>query len=81
MEITIKEIEQNLQSLPEEFLGQVNDYIDFLRYKHFKEKQYEVPEWQKEEVRRRARYAQEHQESLVSEPEMNDFLNDLERES
>ena len=44
MEITIKEIEQNLKSLPEEFLGQVNDFIDFLRYKHFKEKQCEVPE-------------------------------------
>ena len=81
MEITIKEIEQNLQSLPEEFLGQVNDYIDFLRYKHFKEKQYEVPEWQKEEVRRRVKYSHENPESLVSEPEMNDYLNDLERES
>ena len=81
MEISIKEIEQNLQSLPEEFLGQVNDFIDFLRYKHFKAKEYEVPEWQKEEVRRRVKYSQEHPESLVSEPEMNDYLDDLERES
>ena len=38
MEITIKEIEQNLQSLPEEFLGQVNDYIDFLKSENSGEK-------------------------------------------
>ena len=33
MEITIKEIEQNLKSLPEEFLGQVNDFIELLKSK------------------------------------------------
>lgn len=30
MERTIKQIEQNLKSLPKEFLAQVNDFIDFL---------------------------------------------------
>ncbi|SFT61615.1 Protein of unknown function [Chryseobacterium formosense] len=34
MEISIKEIEQNLKSLPKEFLGQVNDYIEFLKSKY-----------------------------------------------
>lgn len=81
MEITAKEIQSNLETLPKEFLNQVNDFIDFLKYKHFKEKQYEVPEWQKEEVRSRVQYSQDHPESLVSESEMNDFLNNLERES
>ena len=38
MEITIKEIEQNLKSLPEEFLGQVNDYIKSLKAKSEKTK-------------------------------------------
>jgi len=81
MEITAKEIQDNLETLPKEFLNQVNDFIDFLKYKHFKDRQYEVPQWQKEEVRRRVQYAQDHPESLVSESEMNDFLNNLERES
>ncbi|MCD1118490.1 hypothetical protein [Chryseobacterium turcicum] len=81
MEISIKEIEQNLKSLPKEFFGQVNDYIDFLRYKHCKENKYEVPEWQKEEVRRRIKYSQEHPESFVSESEMNDFIKKLDAES
>lgn len=34
MDITIKEIEKNLKSLPKEFFGQVNDYIDFLKSKY-----------------------------------------------
>lgn len=38
MEISIKEIEKNLKSLPKEFLGQVNDYIDFLKSKYSESK-------------------------------------------
>lgn len=34
METTIQKIEQNLKSLPEELLGQVNDFIDFLKSKN-----------------------------------------------
>ncbi|MCY0967577.1 hypothetical protein [Chryseobacterium wangxinyae] len=34
MDITIKEIEKNLKSLPKEFFGQVNDYIEFLKSKY-----------------------------------------------
>jgi hypothetical protein len=81
MEITLKDVESNLETLPEEFLYQVNDFIDFLKYKHLNDKQYVVPEWQKEEVRRRVKYSQEHPESFISESEMNDFLNNFERES
>ncbi len=32
MEITLKDIESNLESLPKQFLYQVNDFIDFLKY-------------------------------------------------
>lgn len=81
MEITLKDIERNPESLPKQFLYQVNDFIDFLKYKHLNDQQYDVPEWQKEEVRRRVQYSQEHTASFISESEMNDFLNDLERES
>ena len=34
MEISIKEIEKNLKSLPKEVLVQVNDYIEFLKSKY-----------------------------------------------
>ena len=34
MEITIKEIEKSLKSLPKELFGQVNDYIEFLKSKY-----------------------------------------------
>lgn len=33
MEITIKDLEKNLKTLPKELLGNVNDYIDFLKEK------------------------------------------------
>ncbi|HJY13547.1 MAG TPA: hypothetical protein VJ304_12225 [Flavobacterium sp.] len=78
MEITVKDIQSNLETLPKEFLNEVNDFIDFLKYKHFKEREYEVPEWQKNEVRRRMDYAQNNPQSFVSESEMNNYLNDLE---
>lgn len=34
MEITINEIKANLESLPESFYSEVNDFIDFLKDKH-----------------------------------------------
>ena len=34
MEITIKDLENNLNTLPKELLGNVNDYIDFLKEKY-----------------------------------------------
>ena len=36
MEITIKDIQNNLKSLPEELLGNVNDYIDSLKEEYLK---------------------------------------------
>ena len=34
MEITIKDLEKNLKTLHKELLGNVNDYIDFLKEKY-----------------------------------------------
>lgn len=82
MEITIKDVEFNLKTLPTEFLYEVNDFIDFLKHKYVEgSTQYQVPEWQKEEVRKRVKYSQNHPESFISEPEMDEFLNSLESES
>ncbi|MFC7346335.1 hypothetical protein ACFQO9_06325 [Chryseobacterium zhengzhouense] len=78
METTIKDIESNLETLPKEFLHEVNDFIDFLKYKHLKEKHNEVPEWQKNEVRKRMEYARSKPQTFVSESEMDDYLNGLE---
>jgi len=78
METTIKDIESNLETLPKEFLNDVNDFIDFLKYKYLKEKQYEIPEWQKEETKRRKEYSRNNPQSFVSESEMDNYLNDLE---
>ena len=50
MEITIKDLENNLKTLPKELLGNVNDYIDFLKEKYTKikeEKIYNLSENQK----------------------------------
>ncbi|MEY8761773.1 DUF2281 domain-containing protein [Chryseobacterium tongliaoense] len=78
MEITLKDLENNIRTLPENFYEEVNDFIDFLKQKHFKRKHDEVPEWQKEEVRRRVNYAENNPQSFVSESEMDHYLNDLE---
>ncbi|WP_294302772.1 hypothetical protein [uncultured Chryseobacterium sp.] len=80
MEITLKEIEKNLESLPESFYSEVNDFIDFLKDKHRRTALNDVPEWQKEEVKRRTEYARNNPQSFVSESEMNDYLKDLENE-
>ncbi len=78
MEVTINEIKANLESLPESFYSEVNDFIDFLKDKHRRANSNEIPEWQKEEVRKRAEYARNNPLSFVSESEMNDYLKDLE---
>ncbi|WP_294199742.1 MULTISPECIES: hypothetical protein [Chryseobacterium] len=80
MEVTINEIKANLESLPESFYSEVNDFIDFLKDKHRRANSNEIPEWQKEEVRKRAEYARNNPLSFVSESEMNDYLKDLENE-
>lgn len=79
MEITIKDLYQNIDTLPKSLYKQANDFLEFLKFQNEKE-EYEVPEWQKEEVLRRMKYAEEHPESLISEEEIDIFLNELENE-
>ncbi|WP_267404006.1 MULTISPECIES: hypothetical protein [unclassified Chryseobacterium] len=78
MEITLQDLENNIRTLPENFYEEVNDFIDFLKHKHIKVKETDIPEWQKEEVRRRIKYSQDNPQSFVSESDMDDYLNDLE---
>ncbi|WP_367916045.1 hypothetical protein [Leadbetterella sp. DM7] len=74
MEVTIKDIERNLRTLPENLLNQVNDYVDFLK-DVFSEN---IPEWQKEEVLKRKREMDNHPEIAISEQDMSLFLKELE---
>jgi len=74
MEVTIKDIERNLRTLPENLLNQVNDYVDFLKDTFSGN----APEWQREEVLKRKREMDNHPEIVISEQEMSLFLKELE---
>lgn len=50
MEITIKEIQENLRNLPTNLLQNVNDYIDFLKSKYSGNHYENLSESQKEEI-------------------------------
>lgn len=55
MEITINDIQNNLKTLPEGLLGNVNDYIDFLKSKYRGEKEdwaENLTEFQKKSIER-----------------------------
>ncbi|WP_379965984.1 hypothetical protein [Epilithonimonas sp. UC225_85] len=73
MEITIKDLQNNLKSLPSSLYGVVNEYLNLLR----EVANPEIPEWQKKEVRKRIEFAKIHPESLV---DFDSFMNDFEKE-
>lgn len=50
MEITIKDLENNLKTLPKELLGNVNDYIDFLKEKYLNKEKNNSSERMQEET-------------------------------
>ena len=53
MEITIKDLEKNLKTLPKELLGNVNDYIDFLKEKYLdKDWANQLSDSQKESIKK-----------------------------
>ncbi|WP_312825436.1 hypothetical protein [Epilithonimonas sp.] len=58
MEITIKDLENDLKTLPKELLQQVSDYVAFLKFKYSKD--FELEEWQKEVLDERLRYLEEN---------------------
>ena len=80
MEITIKDLYENIDTLPKSLYREVNNYIQYLKSKHSVNSDYEVPQWQIEETRKRAKYLQENPETVVSEAEMIRFLKELEDE-
>ena len=50
MEITIKDLENNLKTLPKELLGNVNDYIDFLKEKYLSKERNNSSEKEHEKI-------------------------------
>ncbi len=72
MEITIKDLRNNLDSLPKSLYGIVNEYVNMLK----EEANPETTEWQKKEVRKRIELAKIHPESLV---DFDSFMKDFEK--
>lgn len=62
METTIKDITKNLETLPKELLNQVNEYVDFL--KDCLNVKTEISQWQKDEVMRRKKDAEENPDTM-----------------
>lgn len=81
MAITIKHLEENIKTLPEDLYDEVNDFVDFLKFKYSSiENQNEVPDWQIEETNKRLKYISENPTSIVSESEMSDYIATLKDE-
>ncbi|UBB90328.1 hypothetical protein J4771_02935 [Candidatus Kaistella beijingensis] len=82
MEITMKDLEKNLKTLPKELLGNVNDYIDFLKKKYISK---ESKNSSKQET---FKLTENHKKILDSQENLDDsefqdhdeFLAELEKE-
>ena len=85
MEITIKDLENNLKTLPKELLGNVNDYIDFLKEKYLNKEKNNSSERMQEETFKHTENQKknlDHQENL-DDSEFQDhdqFLAELKNE-
>lgn len=77
MNVTIKDIEQNLHTLPDNLLERVNEYVDFLK----ETVSGNIPEWQRKEVLKRVNTMDRYPETIISEQEMSFFLRNLESEN
>lgn len=77
MEVTIKDIEKNLEKLPKEYLTQVNDFINYL--KEQKSLDEEIPQWQIYEVQKRRKELLDHPENIVSEEDLDYFLKNFDQ--
>lgn len=75
MEVTIKDIEKNLEKLPKEYLSQVNEFINYL--KEQKSLGEEIPQWQIYEIQKRRKELLDHPENIVSEEDMDYFLKNF----
>lgn len=77
MEVTIKDIEKNLEKLPKEYLSQVNEFINYL--KEQKSLGEEIPQWQIYEIQKRRKELLDHPENIVSEEDMDYFLKNFDQ--
>lgn len=75
METTIKDIEKNLQDLSPELLIQVNDYIEFLK-ERYSVSHSEIPQWQKDEVLRRKKEAEQNPDIMKPIEELYKILDE-----
>jgi DNA replication initiation complex subunit (GINS family) len=81
MPITIKHLEDNIKTLPEDLYDEVNDFVDFLKFKYSSiENHNDIPDWQIEETSKRLKYISENPTSIVSESEMNVYISTLKDE-
>lgn len=81
MPITIKHLEENIKTLPEDLYDEVNDFVDFLKFKYSSiENHNDIPDWQIEESNKRLKYISENPTSIVSESEMSTYIATLKDE-
>lgn len=81
MPISIKHLEDNIKTLPEDLYDEVNDFVDFLKFKYSSiDNHNEIPDWQIEETNKRLKYISENPTSIVSESEMNEYIATLKDE-
>ena len=85
MEITIKDLENNLKTLPKELLGNVNDYIDFLKEKYLNKEKNNSSERMQEETFKLTENQKknlDHQENLddFEFHDHDEFLTELKNE-
>lgn len=76
MEITIKDLYENIDTLPKSLYREVNNYIKFLKSQHKDQSKFEAPKWQMDETRRRAKYADENPNSLLN---FDEFMDEFEK--
>lgn len=76
MEITIRDLYENIDSLPKSLYKQVNDYLKFLKFQSNNSEDYEVPQWQIDETNRRIKFAEENPDSLL---DFDEFMKEFEK--
>lgn len=67
MEITIKDLENDLKSLPQELLQQVSDYVAFLKFKYPQSsKSTELEDWQKDILDERLNFLKKNPDETLN---------------
>jgi len=75
MAITIKHLEDNIKTLPEDLYDEVNDFVDFLKFKYSaKNNQVDLQNWQKEILDERLNNLEENPTGTV---EFNETVAEL----